>query len=816
MTTLNELGMLSASQGTLSSVLAQIVEAAIVISEADFGNIQLLDPTSGDLQIVAQRGFPNWWVTFWNRVSKGQGVCGTALQQGRRVIVENVEQSPLFADATTRNMQRKAGVCGVQSTPLVSRSGTVLGMFSTHYKTPHRLDEHTLSLLDLLARQAADLIERTQAEEALRASRAVAEHHAEELDHLYQTSPVGLAFIDRDLHFVRINQALASINGRSVEEHLGRTLREVLPDLADTLEPICRRVIDDGEPIRDIEVTGQTAALAGVKRHWLASYYPVRTPVGPVYGVNVVVQEITERKRAEEALRASEQRFRAIYDQTYEFIGLLNSDGTLLDANHTALAFRGLHLSDVVGKPFWKTPWWDLSPQLQEKLKVAISQAAQGQFIRLNAQHRGKEGEIDEIDFSLTPIADRNGKVIQIISEGRRITALTRVQDQLRQAHAELEHRVQERTRDLEQASGALRESEERLRLAYQAARIGTFESNLQTGVHTWTPELEALYGLKPGAFARTQLAWEQLVHPDDRAETTRMMDQAVTTGEPTQGEWRVVWPDGSLHWLVGRWQVFKGEAGTPLRMIGITFDITKRKQAEDTVRQQRAQLEALTAQLILVQECERQRIARDLHDDITQRLAALAIDLRSLCLRGSVLDESASVELEQLGQRAKLLTADVQRMAHQLHPSILEHIGLEAAVREHVDEFAGRTGLTTQLVVRRLPPTIPLEQATCLFRVLQESLQNVRKHANATTVLIRLLKTEQGVGLCVHDDGRGFEHSLETERPRGLGLSSMEERVGILKGTLRIKTKPGDGTEIHAWVPLESREVSHAAGAGP
>jgi len=134
MTTLNELGMLSSREDTLSPVLAQIVDAAISIAGSDFGNIQLLDPASGDLKIVAQRGFPDWWVQFWNQVSKGQGACGTALEGGQRVIVEDIEQSPIFADATARDIQLKAGVRAVQSTPLLSRTGKILGMFSTHYK----------------------------------------------------------------------------------------------------------------------------------------------------------------------------------------------------------------------------------------------------------------------------------------------------------------------------------------------------------------------------------------------------------------------------------------------------------------------------------------------------------------------------------------------------------------------------------------------------------------------------------------------------------------------------------------------------------
>jgi PAS domain S-box-containing protein len=126
-----------------------------------------------------------------------------------------------------------------------------------------------------------------------------------------------------------------------------------------------------------------------------------------------------------------------------------------------------------------------------------------------------------------------------------------------------------------------LRASEERRRLAQQAARIGTFEWNIQTQVNTWTPELEAMYGLPPGGFGGTQTAFENLVHPDDRARVIELDDWALKTGLPTKGEWRVVWPDGSVHWIAGRWQVHMNESGQPSRMVGVNLDITDRKLAE-------------------------------------------------------------------------------------------------------------------------------------------------------------------------------------------------------------------------------------------
>jgi signal transduction histidine kinase len=127
--------------------------------------------------------------------------------------------------------------------------------------------------------------------------------------------------------------------------------------------------------------------------------------------------------------------------------------------------------------------------------------------------------------------------------------------------------------------------------------------------------------------------------------------------------------------------------------------------------------------------------------------------------------------------------------------------LGLEAAIHDYTHEFAQRTALAVRYVARNVPKAIPIEMATCLYRVTQESLQNVLKHAQASTVVVRLLGTSNGVGVCILDDGKGFEGKEASSR--GLGLLSMEERIRLAEGTFCIRTGRGDGTEVHAWVPL-------------
>jgi signal transduction histidine kinase len=213
-------------------------------------------------------------------------------------------------------------------------------------------------------------------------------------------------------------------------------------------------------------------------------------------------------------------------------------------------------------------------------------------------------------------------------------------------------------------------------------------------------------------------------------------------------------------------------------------------------------ELESLAEKLIEAQEEERKRIARELHDDFNQRLAALSVELEtmertSLIPPGPLARQLADVRA-QIGQ----LSDDLHDLAYRLHPSLLEHVGLAAAVGDHVAEFTKRTGLPVTFTAREVPEILSLEVATNLFRVMQESLQNVSKHAQATEVMVRLSGSSKGIGLSVRDNGKGFDHESKNNRTRGLGLVSMAERARGLGGFLRIHSLPRVGTKVCAWIP--------------
>ncbi len=284
---------------------------------------------------------------------------------------------------------------------------------------------------------------------------------------------------------------------------------------------------------------------------------------GELYEIKGYVFDDTERKRAEEALRESEQRYRTVGETIPYGVWLTDASGYCTYVSNSFLELVGITMEEVQQFGWLHLlPSKDVEPTREHWLRCV----ATGEPFEQEHRFRTKEGDYRHVLAIGRPIRDEQGRIISWAGINLDIT-------------------------ERKQAEEALRESEERLRLAQQAARIGTFEWNVQTGVDRWTPELEAMYGLPPGGFGGTQEAWEQLVHPEDREEAKRRVARAFETGAPTEWEWRVVWPDGSVHWVAGRWQVFRDESGDPLRMTGINIDITERKWAEEAVRESEERL---------------------------------------------------------------------------------------------------------------------------------------------------------------------------------------------------------------------------------
>jgi signal transduction histidine kinase len=264
-------------------------------------------------------------------------------------------------------------------------------------------------------------------------------------------------------------------------------------------------------------------------------------------------------------------------------------------------------------------------------------------------------------------------------------------------------------------------------------------------------------------------------------------------------------------HWFLMRVTPLKGGKGVVISHTDISDRVRMEQALEQHVlllNDKQQELETLTGKLIEAQEQERRRIARDLHDDFNQRLAALSLELETIERAPVALPEPIGRHLAAIRGQLGQLSDDLHDLAYKLHPSLLEHVGLEIAIREHVSEFTKQTRLPVTITAREVPRTLPPEIATALFRVMQESLQNVLKHAQATDVTVRLSGSSKGIGLSVRDNGKGFEVASNQAQRAGIGLMSMQERARLLGGFSRIRSCSANGTKVCAWIPLPQEGV--------
>ena len=236
------------------------------------------------------------------------------------------------------------------------------------------------------------------------------------------------------------------------------------------------------------------------------------------------------------------------------------------------------------------------------------------------------------------------------------------------------------------------------------------------------------------------------------------------------------------------------------LRAVAFVSDVTSRKHSRAAMPYYQKRLQRLTESLIQAHESANRTLARELHDVFSQELAAVAMEIS--LLRESVEGSASKERLTQLGKKIGRLANEMHRTSRQLHPAILEELGLEAALREECNTFSQQSAIPVQFESESLP-SLPVEVSLCLYRVAQESLRNIRKHVGATSASVRLKGVDgAGLKLMVEDKGGGFDVN-EARKRGGLGLISMEERVRALNGQFTITSAPGTGTTIEVLVPL-------------
>jgi PAS domain S-box-containing protein len=599
-----------------------------------------------------------------------------------------------------------------------------------------------------------DITERRHAEDALRRKEM-------ELSDSQRLAGVGSWSWDADSDTVGWSEELYHLAGRVPHAAVSFTDHSTLFSADSWIR--LQRVVDEARR------TGASYALdlemvrADRTRIWVTARGEVqRDSTGRIVGLRGTVQDITERKQRENALAL----FRSLIDGSNDALEVIDP-ATLqfLDVNEKACRDLGYSREELLSLTVL-----DVDAAMDPTAMKTLPESCQKQFVVFESVHRRKNGSTFPVEVTIKPITlDR----AYYVAVARDITERRRAEEELR-------------------------DSEERLRLAAEAGKMFAYTWDATTDQILRSGDSDLL-----GVDAATPFTGRQLLEkvlPDDRHLLVTAFERLTPDTPHFQVSYRMIRPNGDIVWVERNSRAYFDEHGRVLRIIGMAADITQRKRGEEA-------LSSISRRLIQAQEAERARIARDLHDDIGQRLALMAVTVQQLTqIRSHASDEDRSL-LDSLQTQTAEISSSVQAIAHELHSSRLQHLGVAAAMKGFSAELATQQKVAVDFDYAAVPPGVPAETSLCLFRVLQEALHNAVRHSGVRQFEVQLRGTPDALELTVHDSGLGFDQETAVDG-RGLGLTSMKERLKLVGGELFIQSGLSRGTTIVARVPLSDDRV--------
>jgi PAS domain S-box-containing protein len=491
-------------------------------------------------------------------------------------------------------------------------------------------------------------------------------------------------------------------------------------------------------------------------------------------------QEIEERKRTEAELKQTKEYLENVIANTVDAIGIVNRRGKIILWNRRAAEVYGYQLEELADKTAF-----DLYADPVELDRMLWRLRGAGVVREFEIRMKKKDGTIVPMDISISLLKDDQGRTIGSVCVARDLSerkkaeaALKYAQEELSRYSRDLERQVRERTREI---TSILRFTPS---VVYIKDREGRY-----TLVNS---RFEELFGV----------SWEQIcgksdhdIFPRQVADHFRASDlQVLADRQPYQAEEAMPPPDGRRTYLSVKFPLYD-EQGTPTGLCGIATDITELKQARD-------QLRRLSGSIMANQEKERKAIARELHDELGQVLTALRMDAVWLSERLQPQDPKAGDRAVVMCRLIDNTIDEVRGLATRLRPGVLDDLGLIDALEWYIADFEKRTGIAC-IFKHRQVPSIDGIGATAAYRIVQEALTNVTRHAAATQVKVSLEPEKDMVTLAVVDNGRGF-NLQEIAASECLGLAGMRERAGLLGGSLEIRSRPGKGTKVCFRLPAD------------
>ncbi len=476
--------------------------------------------------------------------------------------------------------------------------------------------------------------------------------------------------------------------------------------------------------------------------------------------------DVTEKKRIEEALQKSEEKYCKAFQQIPVSLVLTSfEDGRFIEVNSTHEVITGWSHEDLIGRTSLELGIW-IDPDERAEFK---RQLLTGKPVRnFECGLRRKNGDVRKCLM--------NAELIEINGDPCILAATMNITE-------------------LKAAEAALRESEERFRLVASSAPVTIWMSDVNNNC-IYVNERWIEFTGRP-LEAQLGNGWIESIHPEDAGRCLDTFMKAVERREPLRAEYRLRRYDGEYFWMLDSGVPRFNADGSFAGYIGSAIDMTEIKLAEEV-------LSTVSQRLIEAHEEERAWIARELHDDIGQRLVVLRMKLERI--KGKLLASPTELDQELLDASKQIedLGVDIQTLSRDLHPSKLKFLGLAKAAAGFCAELSDRQNLEIEFHSENVPADLSEEISLCLYRTLQEALQNAIKHSGSPRVQVFLSCRSNEILLAVHDSGIGFDR-VQAMKQQGLGLTSMKERLKTVNGTLLIESQLHHGTTIHARVPVNS-----------
>jgi PAS domain S-box-containing protein len=572
-----------------------------------------------------------------------------------------------------------------------------------------------------------------------------------------------------------LNKHFREYTGLSLEEGLGwGWMNAFHPD--DRLREKWPAAMAAGKPF---QTEARLRGSDGQYRWFLIRAMPLQDERGNIVKWFGLTVEIEDLKRAED-------RVRLAINTIPTMVWTIQPDGTIDFVNQRSLDYTGLSLEEQLADPTRALHPEDL-PRALEKW---LADLAAGEASEDEMRMRRADGEYRWFLIRTVPLRDQQGNILKWYGVAIDIEDRKRAEEALRSSEREQRH-----------IAAQLERERARLVEAQEMAKIGSWETELQSLNVIWSEQTHRIFETDSSRFHPTRPKFREFIHPEDRAKVDAAFVASLDKHSPSTVEYRIVMPDSRVKILEERWQAFHDEQGKPVRVAGTCRDITERVRAEEELRR-------LSGQLLRLQDEERRKMARDLHDSTGQDLVALATTLSQL--RASI--PSSSRKVRKLATQCQALAdqciREVRTLSYLLHPPMLDEAGLEDAIRHYADGFTERTGIEVELEISPRLGRMKPDAEMALFRVVQESLTNIQRHSGSSQAKIRIERQPGKMTLEVSDKGSGIPRNFRRQNGKlslglGVGIPSMDERVKLIGGQLDIESS-SSGTVVRVTIPVD------------